>query len=108
MSDQGKGLYKAYRGAGTGYLAYRLGRLFVKIETPEDIALHNDILSEVLKMIGGEEQQFLKAIAEDLLHKSNATDCQLCGSKLKPKTKTKRFFWGIANRIIQIGMKKGV
>ena len=107
MSDQGKGLYQAYRGAGTTFLAYRLRKVFVDIKTDEDKALHNDVLREVSEMIAGDEKQFFKMLAEDVLSKASTKGCQLCGSKVKPKQRVKRFLWGIANRILQVGMKKG-
>ena len=45
------GLAKAYQAAGANFLALKLGKLFTRIETPEDQALHNDMLSDVLTII---------------------------------------------------------
>lgn len=89
----GRGLYQSYRKVGEDFLAYRLEKLFVKIETPADIALHNDILSEVLVIIEGEETQFFKGIATAILY---------------PKVnKHKRFLFRVAQQILDIGRKKG-
>lgn len=88
----GKGLYIAYQKAGEDFLAYRMEKLFVRIETAEDIALHNDILSEVLQMIQGEETQFFKGMAEAILY---------------PKVnKRKRFLLRLAGQILRIGQKR--
>lgn len=88
-----EGLYKAYQKAGPDFLAYRMGKLFVKIETPEDIALHNDILSEVLQIIEGHETTFFKGMADYLLY---------------PKiNRRKRFLFRLAERILHIGQMKG-
>lgn len=90
---RGRGLYQSYRKIGEDFLAYRLEKLFVKIETPTDITLHNDILSEVLQMIEGEETNFFKGIANAILH---------------PKVnKRKRFLLRVAGQILDIGRKKG-
>jgi len=88
-----RGIYRAYQKAGADFLGYRLAKLFVKIETPEDIALHNDVLSEVLQIIEGEERQFFKRLAEILLYKR--------------VNKQKRFLFMIACLILNIGQKKG-
>lgn len=89
----GRGLYQSYRKVGEDFLAYRLEKLFIKIETPADIALHNDVLSEVLQMIEGEETQFFKSIANAILY---------------PKVnKRKRFLFRVAEQILSIGQKKG-
>jgi hypothetical protein len=88
----GKGLYKSYQKAGEDFLTYRMEKLFVRIETPEDIALHNDILSEVLQMIEGEETQFFRGIATAVLY---------------PRVnKRKRFLFRVAGQIMRIGQKK--
>ena len=89
----GRGLYQSYRNVGEDFLAYRLEKLFVKIETPVDIALHNDILSEVLQMIEGEETKFFRGIATAILY---------------PKVnRRKRFLFRVAGQILRIGQKKG-
>jgi len=93
MSDAGKGLLRSYKLAGQDFLAYRLVKLFIKIETPEDIALHNDILAEVLQIIGGEEKTFFKDLAEIILYKD-----------YKPK---KRFLFRVAGKILELGQRKG-
>lgn len=88
----GRGLYRSYQKAGEDFLAYRMEKLFVRIETPEDIALHNDILFEVLQMIQGGEKQFFKGMAEAVLY---------------PKVnKRKRFLLRLAGQILRIGQKR--
>ena len=89
MIDMGKGIHVAYMKAGADFLAYRMQRLFTKIETPEDIALHNDVLKEVLLIVSGKEQEFFKTLAEDMLY-----------TKVNRK---KRFFMRLASRVLNIG-----
>ena len=91
--SNGRGIYRAYHQAGQDFLAYRLGNLFVKIETPADIALHNDVLDEVMEIIRGEEQSFFKDIAHIILY-----------VKEEPR---KRLLFRIAGKILEIGQKKG-
>jgi hypothetical protein len=91
--SNGRGIYRGYQQAGQDFLAYRLGKLFVKIETPADIALHNDVLAEVLQIIAGEEKRFFKDMAHILLH-----------AKEEPR---KRFLFRVAGQILNIGQKKG-
>jgi len=92
-SDIGKGIYRGYRQAGQDFLAYRLAKLFIRIETPADIALHNDILAEVLQIVHGEEKGFFKDLAGIILYKRD-----------KPQ---KRFLFRVAGKILELGMKKG-
>lgn len=91
--SNGKGIYRAYHLAGQEFLAYRLHRLFVRIETPEDIALHNDILAEVLQIIQGEEESFFKDMAHIILYVRD-----------EPR---KRLLFRVAGRILELGQKKG-
>lgn len=94
--SNGKGLYRAYQQAGQNFLAYRLEKLFVRIETPADIALHNDILAEVLQIIAGEEKGFFRDMAEIIL--------SLPYIKEEPR---KRWLFRVAGKILNIGQKKG-
>ena len=71
ITDHAKGLVRAYQGAGSNFLAYRLGRLFIKIEDQRDTILHNDILAEVLEMISGNEKEFFKDVADKILMYGN-------------------------------------
>ncbi len=89
----GRGLYVLYKQAGASFLAYRLTKLFNRIETPEDQALHNDVLAEVMQIIEGSEQQFFKAWAEDILY-----------TKVNRR---KRWLYRTASRILNIGQQKG-
>ena len=78
---RGKGITRLYQTGGPDLLAYRLGRIFTKIETPVDIALHNDVLSEVLDivnkdyptgdMLSPEESRMLRTLAEWILNAGN-------------------------------------
>ena len=92
MSD-GQGIYRGYHKAGQDFLAYRLAKLFVKIETPSDIALHNDVLFEVLQIVEGDEKSFFKDMAHIILY--------------QPVDRRKRFLFRVAGAILNIGMKKG-
>lgn len=91
--DIGKGIYRAYYEAGQDFLAYRLAKLFVRIETSADIALHNDVLSEVLQIIHGEERGFFRDMAGIILY--------------QPVDRRKRLLFSIAGKILELGQKKG-
>jgi len=93
MSDAGKGIYRGYQQAGANFLGYRLAKLFTRIETPEDIALHNDVLFEVLQIIEGEEKSFFRSLAETILY--------------QPVDRRKRFLFRVAGIVFNIGQKKG-
>ena len=49
-------LIRAYQQAGHGFLAYRLEKCFRLLKTPEDIALHNDMVEEIFEMLGTENK----------------------------------------------------
>ena len=85
------GLYRSYEKAGPDFLAYKLEKIFTKIETPEDIALHNDMLSDVLELTKGDHVTLLKGIANALLRKTPKQD---------------RFLFKVAKQIINIGRNK--
>jgi hypothetical protein len=87
------GLAKAYQAAGANFLALKLGKLFTRIESVEDQALHNDMLADVLSIIEGNEASFFKQIAENMLYH-------------KPEKK-KRFLYQVACRVLMFGQKKG-
>lgn len=91
MTDHSKGLYSLYKQAGANFLAYRLAKLFARIETPEDQALHNDVLAEVMQIIEGGEKGFFSSWAEDILY-----------TKVD---KRKRWLYRTATRILNIGQK---
>ena len=90
-----KGIYLAYSKAGTAFLAMKMQRLFTKLETPEDIALHNDILADVLAIINGEEKMFFRAIDQILFQ------------KVDKESKKKRVLFKLAEEILHIGHGKG-
>ena len=96
MSD-GRGLYVLYKQAGANFLAYRLTKLFNRIETPEDQALHNDVLAEVMQIIEGKEQEFFKQWAADIFMDIHYVRVN----------RRKRWLWRVASRILNIGQSKG-
>jgi hypothetical protein len=61
------GLIRGYQSAGRDFLAYRLQRLFFQIKSPEDIALHNDTLDEVMVLIEHDPKSFFQWFADELL-----------------------------------------
>ena len=62
-------LKDAYAAAGVDFLAYKLKRVFMRIETPEDIALHNDVLDEMLIMIEADMPGFFRKLANIVLRR---------------------------------------
>ncbi|MDD5010497.1 MAG: hypothetical protein PHQ00_00065 [Phycisphaerae bacterium] len=94
MTSQEKHNYELVRGyqcAGSDFLAYKLKRLFMIIETPEDIALHNDILGDVLVMIEPDPATFMKAFADMLIERESIP---------------KGFLRKIADKILEISLKR--
>ena len=85
-------VFRSYQAAGADFLAFRLTRIFTKIETEEDKVLHNDMLADALEIIKGGEQSFFKTLAEDMLF-----------AKVDRK---KRFFTRLAKRVLSWGMRK--
>ena len=84
-----KGLFVLYSKAGPDFLAYKLEKIFTKITTPEQQALHNDMLADVLGIIESQETGFFRGMA----------DLILCKRVKKPK----RFLVKLAEKIIHIG-----
>lgn len=93
MSDSGRSLFLMYHKAGTTVLAHRLKHLFHPIETKADIALHNDILAEVILIINGKERTFMSGLADLILKKKVPIP--------------KRFLRRVATLIFEIGHNKG-
>lgn len=62
-----KSISSAYRRAGEDFLAYRLEKMFRKIETPADIALHNDVLAEAMLIIDDNPKVFFQTLAHKML-----------------------------------------
>ena len=62
-----KGLIEVYKRAGTDFLAYRMQHLLVIMESPKDMALHNDALKELMQLISGNETFFMKQFAETIM-----------------------------------------
>lgn len=92
------GLARAYKAAGANFLALKLGKIFTRIENAEDQALHNDMLSDVLEIIEGDEQSFFKQLAEKMLHPNEGQEKTI---------KKKRFLYQVACRVLMFGQKKG-
>ena len=68
----GKTLIEGYSRAGNDFLADRLEGLFRLLKSPEDIALHNAIVQEVLRMVGldkGKANRFYRLMAGRILDK---------------------------------------
>jgi hypothetical protein len=66
----GKALLLGYQQAGPEFLADRLQGMFNIIETKEDVALHNVVLQEVLKMLGSDKEtqkRFYQILSNDIL-----------------------------------------
>ncbi len=113
MTDhRGKGITKLYMLGGADLLAHRLSQLFTEIETPEDIALHNDVVREVLEMVNTEppseiatsaELALVRRIADYLLYRE-LTDKQL---KALGANKRKRFLFRMADYVMDVAGKKG-
>ncbi len=68
----GKKLAAGYRQAGEDFLAGTLRGMFRPIVTPEDMALHNLILGQVLLMVGEEPRQFFRTLAHEILLEKKA------------------------------------
>ena len=93
MSNTGRSLFLMYNHDKGNTLAHRLQHLFHKIKNKEDIALHNDILAEVLLMIEGRERTLLSGLVDLILYKRIP--------------KQKRFLFHLATLVLEIGQKKG-
>ncbi len=68
----GKLLAEGYRRAGSDFLANRLEGMFRILKTPEDVALHNVVMGEILQMVGSEKvdaNKFFKVLAHNILEK---------------------------------------
>ncbi len=93
MSNSGRSLFKMYDKAGTTILVHRLQHIFHPIKTQDDIALHNDILAEVLLIIEDKERTFMSDLVDLILYKKIP--------------KQKRFLFHVATLILEIGHNKG-
>ena len=93
MANTGNSLFKMYNKAGPTILAHRLQHIFNAIKTQDDIALHNDILAEVLLIIEGRERTFMNRLTDLILY--------------RPIAKEKRFLFRLAALILDIGHGKG-
>ena len=68
----GTELIAGYRRAGNDFLADRLEGMFRLLKTPEDVGLHNAIVTEVLLMVGSDTEnvnRFYRLLAERILAK---------------------------------------
>ena len=68
----GKAIASAYRRAGIDFLAYKLEPMFRKLETPEEVALHNALYGEIILMVGkskAEANLFYRVLANTRLTK---------------------------------------
>ncbi len=92
MSNSGRSLYLMYHKAGKTLLAHRLQHVFHPIKTKEDIALHNDIIAEILLIIEGKDRTFMSGLVDLILYKRIP--------------KKKRWLVYVATLILEIGHKK--
>lgn len=66
MND-GQITIRGYSQAGDDFLALKLRKIFMNLVTPEDVALHNDMLMDIQTMIGeGNADEFRKSVARTL------------------------------------------
>lgn len=67
----GKELLAAYERAGNDFLASRLEGSWRLLKTPEDVALHNVIVKEVIAMVTGKDNvnKFYRLMARGLIDK---------------------------------------
>ena len=103
---RGQGIAKLYQTGGVNLLAYRLGKVFVFLETPEQVAIHNEVVCEVMDIINKgytqsamltpEENSFLKDMAEVLLYQRE-----------NKAEKRKRFLFRVASQILNLAQRKG-
>jgi len=85
-----KVLIKGYSQAGEEFLAHQLWRkgIFKVLTTPEDVALHNEMVSEIQSMIGdGQSESLYKFTAKALI--------------IRPKN----FLYGIAMHIKNLSLR---
>lgn len=72
MSDEKqpyrKVLVEGYKHAGPDFLAIRLTRIFSKIETEQDRVLHNDMIDDLIALLGDKKPEFLKPVAEEIIN----------------------------------------
>jgi len=62
-------LIQAYQSAGRDFLAYKMEVLFEFVKTPEDMILHNAILTDILVLIEHNPKGFLDFLSESLLER---------------------------------------
>jgi hypothetical protein len=100
---RGQGLYRLYRTGGEKFLAMRLSLLFKELQTPEDVALHNDVVTDVLQIINtAYSPDPLQATEEEsILYEF------IAGILLRKRVKRRRFLLRVAYQILHIGQKKG-
>ena len=82
-----------YQNLGGRYLAYRLQKVFRRLSTPEDIALHNDVVDEISVMIGDDKTN-IKLLLDGIV--------DILTTREKPKQK---FLRKVADKILQIARK---
>ncbi len=93
----GKAIASAYRRAGIDFLAYKLEPMFRKLETPEEVALHNALYGEIILMVGkskAEVNLFYRVLANTILAK--------WAKKKKEKKTIKSFAKMVAESILSV------
>lgn len=60
-------IIRGYSQAGEEFLAGKLRKIFSELSTPEDVALHNDMLRDIQTVVGGDGGDLRKAVARILI-----------------------------------------
>uniref|UniRef100_A0A6M3KLZ0 Uncharacterized protein n=1 Tax=viral metagenome TaxID=1070528 RepID=A0A6M3KLZ0_9ZZZZ len=66
MRDK-KILIQGYNRAGDDFLAEKLKKIFDILETQEKVVLHNDMVRDVMFMVGGDGKDLRKGVARMLM-----------------------------------------
>jgi hypothetical protein len=80
-------IIRGYSQAGDEFLAEKLKKIFSELTTPEDVALHNDMLKDIQAMVGGDGAELRKAVARMLL------------------TRPRKFLQNVANTILTLSLR---
>ena len=64
-----KVIIRGWNDAGEIFLAEKLKKVFCLLDTPEDVALHNDMVEDVMIMVGDKPNYFRRIVARIILSK---------------------------------------
>lgn len=62
-------LTKGYHDSGEDFLALKLKKVFSILKTPGDMQLHNDMVEDMIIIVGGNGDEFRWSLAKILLNK---------------------------------------